>query len=290
MFENITIPRIICTAAAVLTLGLSTSAFAANINLPEFSCSGGLTLEKAKTDGVTLGIAPDAPYTYLDENGKPTGIGWKINTAVLDLLGVPEEKIKFSVMPWSSIVPSLLSKKIDIITAGIHENEKRIKVINFSSPSWWYGPAVIVNKNNVPKLDSFKDLKGFKIGALTGTVHADFLEDIGADTVYFKDNFSSFSSLEQGKVPAILDDETKIISYKREHPDSPLIKMNLTMSEAMMSKYGYGYVRYGFRKEDCRLNAAFSRALTELRDNGTVLDIIKEWGFGAGNIVNYPMK
>lgn len=271
-----------------LSMMLFASTVLANVNVPNFNC-GGLTLQKVKKDGITLGIAPDSPYTYLNKNNKPTGADWRINVAVLKWLGVPQSKIHYSIMPYSALIPSLLSGKIDVITDGIHENKKRLKVISFSGPSWWYGPAIIVNKNNKPNITSYKDLKNYTVGALNGTIAAQYLRAIGAKIDHFKDNFSEFTSLAQQKVPAVLDDQTKFVHYMKTHPDSPLETLNVQVPKSMILKYGYGYVRYGFRKKDCSLRAAYTRGLAEMRANGTVLHIIKKWGFGPSNVFDYHL-
>src|SRR5579875_553627 len=59
-----------------------------NPTLPNFACSDS-SYTTAVKNGITLGIAPDSPYTYLDPTTKkPTGIDWDINNAVLSYIGV----------------------------------------------------------------------------------------------------------------------------------------------------------------------------------------------------------
>ncbi|MFA5664602.1 hypothetical protein [Castellaniella sp.] len=58
-----------------------------------------------------------------------------------------------------------------------------------------------------------------------------FLDDIEANVAHCKENLASFSGVEQEKTPTILDDEIKIISYGKEHPDSPFMKIGFIMSD-----------------------------------------------------------
>ena len=51
----------------------------------------------------------------------------------------------------------------------------------------------------------------------------------------------------------------------------------------------YGYARYGIRKDDVDLNLAMSRALAEIRADGTLSKIVKDYGFTDRNLWYFPM-
>ena len=53
---------------------------------------------------------------------------------------------------------------------------------------------------------------------------------------------------------------------------------------------GYGAARYGFRKEDCMLRTAYSVALGELRNNGTVSAILRKYGLSDRNLVWFKLQ
>ena len=52
----------------------------------------------------------------------------------------------------------------------------------------------------------------------------------------------------------------------------------------------YGYARYALRKEDVDLNHAVSRALDEIRGDGTLSKIIAEYGLTNRNLWYYPVN
>ena len=108
---------------------------------PDVANCGDPSYENAVKNGITLGSNDNPPELYQDANKEPAGIDWEINKAVLDLLGI--KKINVVWIPWESVIPSLVSKRIDVIAADIHVNPVRVKVISFSGPGWWYGPVVI---------------------------------------------------------------------------------------------------------------------------------------------------
>ncbi len=103
------------------------------------NCADG-SLERAQKDGITMGQSGIAPHSLLDANTKEaSGIDIEINDAVLDIIGVKDRRIEW--MPWESQVPALLSKRTDVVAGNIHVNPERLKVISFTGPAWWYGPA-----------------------------------------------------------------------------------------------------------------------------------------------------
>src|SRR6185295_7249779 len=108
----------------------------------------------------------------------------EIHKAALDWIGIKTMKIEW--MPWESQVPSLLSKRTDLVAGNIHYNPERIKVISFTGPAWWYGPALLVQKGNPEKVKSYDDLKGKEVGAVSGSAAEAYLRSIGAKTATFK--------------------------------------------------------------------------------------------------------
>ena len=144
-------------AVAAVFLLATTSAFAQQIEgVANFKdCKDG-SLDKALSDGVTLGISPSPPYSSLDPNTKKAeGLDVEINEAALGWLGV--KTIKYEVAPFGQLIPLMLSKKIDVVASNIHQTPDRLKVVTFTGPAWWYGPAIVSQKGNpkgVPRMTS----------------------------------------------------------------------------------------------------------------------------------------
>ena len=110
---------------------------------PSFDHCGDSSLLDAQKNGITLGISPSPPYSSINpKTGEAGGIDVEINNAVLHWLGIT--KIHYSVAPFGQLIPALLAHRIDVIAANIHITPDRIKVISFSGPALWYGPAIVV--------------------------------------------------------------------------------------------------------------------------------------------------
>ncbi len=278
-------------------IGLALSLFITTAGAEEFrheasplfdSCGDG-SYQKAVKDGITLGISPSPPYTSLDPaTGKASGLDVEINEAALKWMGVT--KIQYEVAPFGQLIPAMLAKRVDVVSSNIHITPDRLKVVSFTGPAWWYGPAIVTQKGNPENLTSFDMLKGKKIGAIAGSAADEYLRKIGADVVAFQTDAEEFAGISTGRVPAIVEDDVKVLEFLKANGSTPIeIVNNVKVPDELIFKYGYGYARYALRKEDCTLRAAFTQGLAEIRGNGTVSAILKKYGLSNRNLFFFPL-
>ena len=257
---------------------------------PQFeNCNDG-SLDRVKKDGIVLGESAIAPHSILDPNTKEwSGIDVEINNAVLDWLGVT--KRRFDVMPWGSQIPALTSKRTDVIAQNIHVNPERVKVIGFTSPAWWYGPIVLVQKGNPDQIKSYDDLKGKTVGAIGGSAAEAYLVRIGVNTQPFKSEVEELQSLDQGRIKYVVEDDVIFTVFQKENPNSNIEALtSIPTPDDIIYGGGYGYARYGIRKEDCQLRVAYSMALAELRGNGFVSAVLKKYGLSDRNLFWFKLN
>ena len=256
--------------------------------IPGVNFTGGDgSYKKAVREGITLGVVPDPPWTYQDatthEYGGPDV--WIMQDAKRRL-GIT--KISYQIMPFDGLIPALQAKRIHVIVDNIHENPQRLQVINFTSPSYWYGGVFSVQKGDPKKIASWESLKGKVVGALRGTFYQPILESRKGDLKEIKLYSTSdveFADLAAGRVDAVLDDDIKTIQFIKAHPG---INMELT-DFSLPQTWALGYARYALRKDDADLNNAISRALDEMRADGTILKYMTKIGLPAKNMFNYTL-
>jgi ABC-type amino acid transport substrate-binding protein len=212
--------RLVLAAGAALAFAAS-PALAQKVEYkPDVANCGDSSYDNAVKNGINLGSNDNPPELYQDTNKQPAGIDWDINKAVLDALGIT--KINVVWMPWESVIPSLLSKRIDVIAADIHVNPERIKVISFSGPAWWYGPVVVVAKGNPLKITDYDQLKGKKVGSISGSAADLYLRRIGIETTPFKAEVDELQSLNQGRLDAVLEDDVVYLEFASKNPNNNL--------------------------------------------------------------------
>ena len=162
--------------AGVVMLGLANFGARAQTNpfevSPHFDNCGDPSFHKAQQDGITIGISPSPPYSSIDPStGQASGLDVDIQAAALKWLGIT--KVHYEVMPFGQIIPAMLAKRVDVVGANIHATPDRLKVVDFTGPAWWYGPAIVVQKGNPQHYTSFEDFKGKKVGAVAGSAADD---------------------------------------------------------------------------------------------------------------------
>ena len=249
---------------------------------PNFACQDS-SYKKAVNSGVTLGIYQALPFFNID--GKNiTGLDWDINVAALHYMGV--KTIKTVTLQWPEMVPSLLSKKIDVIAGNIHGNPGRYKNFAFTAPAWWYATVVVAAKGNPKGIKAWSDLQksGMKLGAIAGSQAAAWLKDTKvADVTLFTNASTEFAALSGGRVDALVEDDPTSAVYIKTNPTAPIAVVRGLKDTP--SDVWANYARYGLRFQDCTLNYAYSRALSELIMHGVTGQILEKYGMSKeGNI------
>jgi len=257
---------------------------------PMFDNCGDGSLANAQKSGITLGFSQNPPEAILDEKTKQaSGIDWDINKAVLDWLGVKTIKVEW--MPWESQVPALLSKRTDVIAGNIHHTPARDKVISFSGPAYWYGPVLIVPKGNPAGVKAYEDVKGKRVGSISGSAADSYLRQIGVTTTPFKTEIDELQSLNQGRLDAVLEDDIVYLEFAKATPNNNLDPLwSIPVPPSIINGGGYGMARFAFRKEDCSLRAGYTQGLAELRANGHVSYILKKYGLSDRNLVLFKLN
>jgi ABC-type amino acid transport substrate-binding protein len=276
---------------AAILLMIAAPAFAQQIEgVPNFKdCNDG-SLTKAMTEGITLGISPSPPYSNLDPSTKKAdGLDVEINEAALHWIGI--DKIKYEMAPFGQLIPMLTSNRIDVVASNIHQTPDRLKVVTFTGPAWWYGPALVTPKGNPAGIKSFDDLKGKKVGAIAGSAADEYLRTIGVEVTPFQEDAAEFAGISTAKVDVILEDDVKVLDYMKANPSSPIeIVSGVAVPEELIFKYGYGYARYAVRSADCQLRVAYGVALHELWGAGVVSAILKKYGLSNRNLTYFPLN
>ena len=275
--------------AIAFTIGIgSATALAGDPTLPGVSFNGGDgSYKRVVEGGITLGISNDPPYTFQDTSTQEyDGIDVRIFKEISKRLGI--EKIKWEIVQFDALIPGIGAKRWDVVVDNLHENPKRLAVVAFTSPAYWYGSALAVNKGNPKNIHTFADMAGHTVGTVRGSFNQGLLEkrtDLKELKLYTS-NEAEFADLIAGRVDVIMEDDIKIGQFMKAHPDAA---MDLATGYNVAPEE-YGYARYALAKEDVDLNHAVSRALDEIRADGTLGKIIAEFGLTDRNLWYFPVK
>src|SRR5258706_7581235 len=203
-------------------LGIGAAAVRADDpTVPGVSFNGGDgSYKRVLADGITLGISNDPPYTFQDESTKQyDGIDVRIFTEICKRLGIT--KVKWEIVQFDALIPGIAAKRWDVVVDNLHENPKRLAVVAFTSPAYWYGSALAVQKGNPKNLHTSGDMAGHTVGTVRGSFNQGLLEkrtDLKELKLYTS-NEAEFADLIAGRVDVIMEDDIKIGHFMKNHPD-----------------------------------------------------------------------
>jgi polar amino acid transport system substrate-binding protein len=242
---------------------------------------------RAVENGMTLVIAADPPSTFRDNKTNDfDGADVRIFREVARRLGIT--RVNWDIVPFDAMIPTLLAGRADVIVDNLHATETRLRVVAFTSPAYWYGSGIAVQRGNPAKIHGWADFAGHTVGTLRGSINHQLLSERKdlKELKLYTSNEAEFSDLIAGRIDVAMEDDIKISQFLKQHP---------TAAMEMVTDYKplpqeYGYARYALRKGDVDLNNAVSRALDEIRADGTLGAIIAQFGYTDRNLWYFPVK
>ena len=140
----------------VLGFVFSSTVFSADINLAKKS-----TIEEILQRGeLRVGFeAGYMPFEMTDKKGRFVGFDMDMAREMAKAMGVKFVPVNTA---WDGIIPSLMTKKFDIIISGMTITQERNLKINFADPYIIVGQTILLNKRHAGKVKSYKDLNHSK--------------------------------------------------------------------------------------------------------------------------------
>ena len=241
---------------------------------------------RALRDGLNYGLTSVKPYAY-QQGSQIAGNEFDIVKAAAAYVGITKINAQFA--PFQTLLPSLIAGRIDMFPA--HQTAERDKVISFSSPGYWYGPVIVTQKGNPKNIRTFGDLvkPGMTVATVPGSTEQIYLDRVGAKTTVYPDEISEYAGLSAGRNAALLGDGPTAAAYLQANPSANIQILQVPpLTATELQTLGYGYWRFGLRKDECSLNLAISRGLEEIRANGVVAAILKKDGLENVASVDIP--
>ncbi|WP_085993475.1 ectoine/hydroxyectoine ABC transporter substrate-binding protein EhuB [Oceanobacillus senegalensis] len=243
--------------------------------------SDGSKLAELQESGtVTIGFANEAPYAY-EENGELKGAAVDIATAVFAELGV--ENVESKLADFSQLIPGLQAKQFDVVTAGMAINPDRCENALFAEPEMQYGEGLIVQAGNPLGLESYKDIADnpdVKVVVMEGATEIEFLKSEGVSEdqiVTAPDIPATFSAVQSGRADATTGTEMTV-KMALESADTDALEFVESFEQPDVE----GVPSYGaaaFNLEDQALVDAYNEKLAELKEDGTVAELLEANGF-----------
>ncbi len=255
--------------AAILACAMLVSVIGCSKSEPAQPSSGdnnAPAAEEIKTavDGkLTWATSADFPPYESIENEQVVGIDADVMAYVAEKLGLesaPEN------MDFSSVITAVSSGKTDVAASGLTISEDRKESVDFTIPYVTTSQVVIVRFDSPIK--AANELDGKNIGVQLNTTGDEYVTTnyTSATVERYGKGFEAIEALKQKKLDAVvIDGDT---AAKFIEADDDLVTLDDVLTE---EEYAYAV-----QKGNTALLNAINDALTEMKENGKLAEIVEK--------------
>jgi polar amino acid transport system substrate-binding protein len=251
------------------------------------ACAGGgdVSAEAAGLDTIdpgviTVAVQPYAPYTSLKAD-KLSGLDSDVLNAAAENLGL---KVQPQLTDFNGMLGGVQSRRVDVAIGGIAWSEARQKEGLFTDPVYYSPPAMAVHGSE--KYSTIADLEGKDLGTVTGYVWVKAIQALPGATLHaYPDANGVLNDLSSGRIQVGFLDPLIIIDAKAKRPDFDFTTQYLTPPTAEQVKavpaleYLAPYqVSFYVAKQEPKLEAALSKEIDTMYQNGKLAALIKKYG------------
>ena len=200
------------------------------------------------------------PFETINAGGAPSGISVDLANSLGEFLHRP---VLIENIPFTGLIPSLLTGKIDLILSSMTDTPERRKTIAFSDPYLTIGLAALAGtKSGLTKaMAADLDQPARTIAVRQGTTAQVWaVNHLKAAKVLVLDKESSaVLEVVQGKADCFLYDQMSVWKHQKEHPAETLALLETVQSEAWA---------IGIRPGDTELRLQVNAFLKSFRATG----------------------
>ena len=184
------------------------------------------TINEAKARG-KLVIAMEAefrPFEYIDDSGELVGFDVDFGRIIGQEMKVP---VEFVNVKWDSIMPSLLTRKADLIISGMTATPERALRVSYSDPYFHTITCLLVSTQRAPGVKGIADLNapGRVVVCKQGTTGHIAAEKRcpKAKIVSYGAEADAALEVAVGRADAFLYDLRAIENHHAQHPDTTYV-------------------------------------------------------------------
>ena len=214
--------------------------------------------------------ATGVPFTFIDvKTNTLTGAMVDIMKAIAADAGF---QIDLRATAFGALIPSLTTKKIDIISAAMLKTPARAKVVDFSEPVYSYGAGIVVPVRFPRAYKNIEDLRGVAVGVQVGTRFFEQLQAAGVKEIKTYDNLMEMlGDLSVGRIGAA-------------YGDAPIFAYEIAQAKIQSARVAAEFqapsvedVCLVVRKGDAELLGRIDTSIKRLKTT-TIKAILDRWG------------
>ena len=207
-----------------------------------------------------------APYVMPDPRNPAITVGFEVDLANA-LAAKMGRHARFQQNQWDGLVPGLERGEYDVVINGLEITPERAEKISFSTP-YYYSTLTLTERLDETRITKAEDLRGRIVGTLKASFAEKYLEKLGNVTIRSYDGQANpYMDMSLGRLDAVVMD-TPIALYYAYGPQYRNIELN-----GVRMMFGVGV-----RKADAALLAGVNAAIEDLKKDGTLRKIYRDWG------------
>ncbi|QOZ38381.1 ectoine/hydroxyectoine ABC transporter substrate-binding protein EhuB [Bradyrhizobium sp. CCBAU 53421] len=245
--------------------------------------------EKVASEGkLTIGVHNKFPWGIKTDDGDVSGLYPDVLKATAESLGV--KKVDFVVMDFGALIPSLLSRRIDVVASGMVITPARCAQVSFSNPFHTGGDSILVKKGNPLNLHSYEDIAkrpSTRVGELRGASTAPNAIAAGVakeQIQLFPDNDAVLGALLADRIDAALFATGSTVGILRDPNVTGIERATPFTGLVINGREKKDYGAFEFRPEDNEFRDLFNQKLAQRQADGTVKTILTKYSLGGEDI------
>lgn len=271
---------VVAATAGVLALGLAACSQTTPNRGNEGSEGGGLLAQLQEAGTVSVGIAGERPYSYMNDDGEPDGATIAIANEIYGDLGI--DTVEAQMVAWDSLIPGLNAGRFDMISAGMSILPDRCEQAAFANPTIMYTTAFLVPTGNPMDLHDMQDVvdSGAKLAVLAGAIEDGYAQSLGIDALSLQNAQDGLDAVVSGRADVFALTAISLQTLAEDNPDAG-VEATEPFEAVIDGKRQVGAGAAVFRKSDTDLLDAWNEKLDEIvGDPDRYEEVIGEFGFG----------
>jgi polar amino acid transport system substrate-binding protein len=254
-------------ALVVLSFIFTTAVFGDDIELAKKSTIEDIIRRGELRVGFEAGYLP---FEMADKKGRFIGFDIDVAKEMAKAMKVKFVPVNTS---WDGIIPALITKKLDIIIAGMTITQERNLKINFADPYIIVGQTILLNKKHEGTVKSYKDLNDPKyvVTSKLGTTGEQAVKRLLPKATYKSFEVESEAALEvlTGKADATVYDLPFCVVFMAQQGEGKLIFLD--------KPFTFEPLAWAVRKGDPDFLNWLNNFLRQIKNDGRYERIYNKW-------------